>query len=492
MTIVSSRILDLEKRFQETDDLETKAAIFESVKIDTENFTSYPKDCIEAIKIINTYGLQAKLHSEARSNLLDSKKERDQKLIPSPSSKPEENENTLTNKTLRFLSNNSGQIITAVSSVAFGILGALYLGAPYPVRIGSLTGTIAFAGIKLVLEKNRSIPSDIDHDKKSIEKKGKKEIVSPKSLDVSKAKTTTSTSIHQSTHLSDSKNPNCLAISIAALSSLLLNPDDRKITDWMFTGNKLYEEKIKNLELKKERSLSIEEIKEENLLPTEIILDPKILKPNNDLNILKCEEDLTKLINELMDLSNNKPIGAIISLAPDTYPIFYNPKKQQFFFINSNLQSDKPAYGEIFRAPKFLVQHLLELKPIDQESLKHFEKYETETKMNQNPNACEIRILRKKEYFLKEDEITSEKKLEKETKTSTIKKQELSREEKLQQSEKKALKHALTLSSNTSPSNAENDTKEDFSSSSSSSNIIIPKNDSLSEDELLAISLQFE
>nr|NGX32609.1 hypothetical protein [Candidatus Anoxychlamydiales bacterium] len=186
----------------------------------------------------------------------------------------------------------------------------------------------------------------------------------------------------------------------------------------------------------------------------------------------------------------------IISRPPETYAILYNPKSGYLFFDphGSKYANYKPRN---FKSPKFLIEHLMDLKPIDKESLELPEFYETEIGMNQNPNACEIRILRKKEDVSKEDEIESKKKEiisegKREKKGSSPDKLDLSEEKRLEQAEAEALEHALRLSTNTLPissSDAPKGMEEgDFSSRSSSSSIP----DSLFDDELFAYSLQFE
>ena len=501
MSITSSALIDFAKQIQQIDDIEARAAIYESVRIDTHGFTKYPEDCFDAIRTIKTVGIQVKLLLDARKNLPDSKKEELARIATLPD-RGINDENNLTSKAVRFVSNNSSQIIASVSSVGLGILGALYVGTPDPVRVGAIGGSLAFVGAKYILERRRESANpdpDIDREEeKSTGKRGKEEIDPPKTSDDLEAETSTPTT-HRRALVLDNKNAPSAAIALAALSSLLQNPEDKNVTNWLSTGDDLYDEAIGRLELEKDQILDIEDIEKLGLLHPETILDPKVLKPDNDLNILRNEDDLAELINELKNLTTDKPIGVILSRPPGTYAIFFDPKSGYFFFDphGSKGANYKPRN---FKSPKFLIEHLMDLKPIDKESLELPEFYETEIGMNQNPNACEIRILRKKEDVSKEDEIESKEKEiisegKGEKKDSSPAKLNLSEEERLEQAEKAALEHALRLSTGSLP-NSSSDAptgmeEEDFPSSSS---IPTPSSETylLFDDELLARSLQLE
>ncbi|NGX48734.1 MAG: hypothetical protein K940chlam5_00324 [Candidatus Anoxychlamydiales bacterium] len=490
MSITSSALIDFAKQIQQIDDPEARAAIYESVGIDTYGFTKYPEDCSDAIRTIKTVGMQVKLLLDARKNL-PSKKEEHEEIATLPD-RGINDENNLTSKAVRFVSNNSGQITASVSSIGLGILGALYAGAPYPVRVGAIGGGLAFVGAKYILERRREStnpdPYILHKEEKPTGKRGKEEIDPPKTAADLKAETSTPTT-HRRAPVLDNKNAPSAAIALAALSSLLQNPEDKNVTNWLSTGDDLYDEAIGRLELEKDQILDIEDIEKLGLLHPETILDPKVLKPDNDLNILRNEDDLAELINELKNLTTDKPIGVIISRPPGTYAIFFDPKSGYFFFDphGSKGANYKPRN---FKSPKFLIEHLMDLKPIDKESLELPEFYETEIGMNQNPNACEIRILRKKEDVLKEDEIES-----KEKEASSPAKIDLSEEERLEQAEKAALEHALRLSTGSLPSSSSDAPtgmeEEDFSSSSSSSTPC-SETYSLFDDERLARYLQFE
>jgi len=479
MSISPAEYLNLlAKQIQNPDeDLEYKVYIYESVKTDTDNFkNNIPPGCEEAISTIKTLGFQAKLFLEAQETKRSSKEDVPRR-VPPGSRKEIGDENNLTNRTIRFLSDNSGQIMAGASSVALGILGALYYRVPYPVRAGALGGSIAFLGAKSLLERYSS-----DNEPDALDEK---EVAASKKI---KAATL------QSSSLIDNKNAISTAIAVAALSILLLNPKDRNINDWFDKGDRLYSNAIKELELEEGTHLDIEEIKKADLFHPETILDPKILKPNNDLNILRNKEDLRNLINALKNSSNKAPIGAIITRPPETYAIFYNPESLQFIFIDSRGREDGRITAQIFRSVNDLVGHLLDLRPIDNESIGLPELYDTETGTSQNPNACEIRILRKKEKNSKGAEIEPEEEITRAGKREKVGKPLASQpsqeeEDRLIRAEEQALECALRLSTDGSrrSSSSLGEIQRDKEPQTDS-----PRMDSCDADELVAQAIQEE
>ncbi len=172
---ITERLNYLAQEIRKTDDLLHQVCIYETAKIDIDDFkTKLPAGCKKAISIIMTTGSQAKLFLAAQESKRASKEEDFDDAPIGLKGELIVVENNLTNRTIRFASNNSGQIIAGASSVALGILGALHLGAPYPVRVGSFAGAIAFLGAKLVLNRN----PDIDPKEEPKTSSAKKEEVS--------------------------------------------------------------------------------------------------------------------------------------------------------------------------------------------------------------------------------------------------------------------------------------------------------------------------
>ncbi len=168
---ITERLNHLAQEITKTDDLLHQVCIYETAKIDIDDFkTKLPADCKKAISIIMTTGSQAKLFLAAQESKRASKEEDFDDAPIGLKGELIVVENNLTNRTIRFASNNSGQIIAGASSVALGILGALHLGAPYPVRVGSFAGAIAFLGAKLVLNRNPDIDPKEEPKTSSAEK----------------------------------------------------------------------------------------------------------------------------------------------------------------------------------------------------------------------------------------------------------------------------------------------------------------------------------
>ncbi len=146
---------NIAQRVVHTSDPLLQTCLYLSVKVDIDDYKMLlPASSQKDLSIIERIGVQAKAYLETRREvkLLWDTPEEDSNDAPIDlKGEIIVDENNLINRTIRFVSNNSRQIIASASSVALGVLGALYLGAPYPVRVGSLAGAIAFLGAKSLI-----------------------------------------------------------------------------------------------------------------------------------------------------------------------------------------------------------------------------------------------------------------------------------------------------------------------------------------------------
>lgn len=426
----SDYLKQLAEQIQEEPDLSLQEAIFLQAKEETDTFTKIPEGCDRALEIIQTLGLEAKtLLDQTRND--SSKMEADPSiersaLLSTDSKYRIKDENNLTKKTIEFLSKNSKEIKIAGATLAgLCTTAAIFHRYIYPISIGLIGGSLVLFFIKTLID--RPVNSDEDASSSTVK-------------DEAKVKKTPL----QINYLYDHDNLESDAIATHALVTFLLNPLARKV-DFSKKGVKLYSDTQKILQLKKEAQIHIEDIIKADLLDPQIFLDPKILKPNNDLKILREENDLKELIEKFINLANKEPIGAIINRPPLTFAIFYNPSNRQFIFLDT-----KKKDFEIFRSIDDLVKTLMKLSPIVEDKTNLNEFYKTPSGIFQNPNACEIKILRKKQENSKEeidlhheDGKAEEIDDRKEDKSSSA---FLTEDERLQESERKALEAALRLS----------------------------------------------